>query len=141
MSSIQSRTPSGASASERRDQLEDRVEEPLRIAALAVRLGRRLPELGNQPRELGAARVREPVEDGVAGASQRAQRGDERRERELVVAQLDAGAAEAAHAELVGALDQLDEQAALADARLAGHEGECRELGAAAVEAATSSAN
>ena len=57
MSSIHSST--GRSAPRRRDQLEEGVEEAaLGLAALGLRLARRLAELRDQPRELGAGRRR-----------------------------------------------------------------------------------
>ena len=123
-----------AVGAQRPDQLEERVEEALGVAALAVGCRRGLAELGHQPRELGAAHVGELGEDRVAARTSGAQGRDEGRVGKLVVAELDAAAAERAHALLVGAGDQLGEQARLADPRLAGHEGERRQLRAVAVD-------
>ena len=93
---------------ERRDQLEEGIEEAaLDLPALGLRLAGRLPELGDQAGELGAGHVGELVEHGVARALQRPQRLHQRRVRELVVAELDAGAAEDAGVELAGEVDDL----------------------------------
>ena len=88
------------------------VPSPGRICASAPRAG-----------------VGERGERGVAGARQRAQRADDRRVRQFALAQLDAVAADHAHAVRARRALELAEQPRLADAGLAGHE---RERGAAA---------
>jgi hypothetical protein len=60
----------------------------------------------------------------VAAAGQRAQRGDDRRVGQLGVAEVDAVAPEDAGVARAGGLDEVVDQAALADARLAGDEDE-----------------
>ena len=112
---------------ERRDQLEEGIEEAaLDLAALGLRLAGRLPELGDQAGELGARHVGELLEDGVARSLQRAQRLHQWRVRELIVAELDAGAAEDAGVELAGEVDDLVQQPRLADPGLAREEDQRR---------------
>jgi hypothetical protein len=72
--------------------------------------------------ETGAGGGGQGVKRRVAGAGERPERGDDRRVRELTFAQLDALAAEHAHAFAAGGALELAEQPRLADAGLAGQE-------------------
>ncbi len=110
-----------ALGAEPRDQLEEGVEEPpLRLAALALGLGRGLADRRVEAGELGPGGAGELVEDRRAGPLQRAQRRDQRRVGELVVAELDAGATDHRGAVLLRPGDHLAQQPRLADAGLAG---------------------
>jgi hypothetical protein len=118
--------------SESLEERQERVEEaPLRLALPVLSaLGRRGAELRGEPRELATHGVGELVERRVAGAGQRTHGPDERGIGELVLAELDAFAADSASAELLGLALELAQQAGLADARLAGHEHELWPAGA-----------
>ena len=115
----------GVVAAEAVEQGEQRLEEPRLRGDLADVGGRRLraAELGQELGEVVAAGA-EGVEDGVAGAHERAQRGDDRRVGQLAGAELDALAEEDARAAVRGARRELVDEAGLAHARLAGDEGE-----------------
>jgi hypothetical protein len=115
------------------EQREQRLEEPaLGRAALIVadRLRGSVAaggELGDERRQLGAGRRAEPVEHRIAGAGERAQRADERRVGQLALAQLNGVPADDDRVLLVaGAALELGQEPALADAGLAGDEGERR---------------
>ena len=83
--------------------------------------------LGQQPAQLGAPRPGQ-LGDGLGAelAPQLAQHGDDRRVGQLALAQLDAVAAQHARAGSPGALGTLVHQAALADARVPGHQQRAR---------------
>ena len=107
-------------------------------AAPAARAGRRTGAPGRSPRRRARVSPRprpgricasaraggrgERVERRVAGARERAQRADDRRVGQLALPQLDAVAADHAHAVGAGRALELGQQPGLADARLAGDE-------------------
>ena len=113
-------------AGQQLQQLEQRVEQPRLRGGLVVRRLRTPPEPGEDLREGGAGGLRERGEGRIAGAGERAQGADDRRVRQLALPQLDAVAAD--HADVLGlrGLLELAQQARLADAGLAGHEGQRR---------------
>ena len=112
------------------EQGEQRLERaPQSVLAIGVaRAGRAVgrSELGYQPCQAGSVAGREFLERRLALADQCPQRPAERGIRELVGAELDALAAEAAPSRLARPLQQLVQQPRLADARFAGDEGQPR---------------
>ena len=119
----------GLDAAEPLDQRQQRLEHARLVAAVAVlRGGVRRAELRHQLRERGARGGRQPVGDVGAALGQlagdRAQRVDQRRVRDRGAAQLQAVADEHARAGVAGAGFELGDEPALADAGLAGDEGE-----------------
>jgi hypothetical protein len=113
------------------EQREDGLEEAgLRRALVAGGRHRRsIGQAGKQPRQLGPCAGVERVEHGVALTHERAQRGDERRVRQLALAQLDRITGQYARTRRAGALVQLAQQPRLADARVTRHEAERRVTG------------
>ena len=105
---------------------EQRLEDPRLVARAALVPADRGGEPGQQRGQLGPDVVGERVEHRVRVAHQRAQRGDQRGVGQLALAELDALAAQ--HARAVGGRARLElgDEPALADARLADHEGERR---------------
>ena len=113
------------------EQPQKRFEQP-RLSGRIIGRRRRGDGLGqprNQRRELGANRVGKILEHGVAGARERAQRGHQRRVRELALAQPHAVAAERARARSAGARGELGQQPRLANTRVAGDERQPRTTG------------
>ena len=116
-------------AREQLEQLEQAVEQARLRGRLVVGALRAAPEPGEDLRERGAGGRRERGERRVAGAGERAQRADDRRVGQLALPQLDAVAADHAHAVVAGRAFELAQQARLADAGLAGDERERRAAG------------
>ena len=96
--------------------------EHARLVARAAHPLRSLAEPGQQRRELRADAGGQLREHRIGVAHERAQRGDERRVRQLALAQLDAFAAQHARAVSRRARLELGHQPALADTRLADDE-------------------
>ena len=130
----------GRVAAEAVDRRQQRLEEPrlglaVGLVALLVAGGRSVGVVGGvvqarqQRRQLVARGGRQLQQRGVAGPDQRPQRADQRRVRQLAVAQLDALAAEHPRAVVARVARQLAEQPRLPDARLAGHERQRRAAG------------
>ena len=110
------------------DQRQQRLEDARLLRVVAVGGGVRRAELRHQLRERRARGGREPVGDVGAALDQlagdRAQRVDQRRVRDRGPAQLQAVADEHARAGVARAGFELGDEPALADAGLAGDEGE-----------------
>ena len=108
------------------EQREQRLEQPrlaLRRLAAVLRLRAELREQGGELRARAGGQL---VEHGVAVARERAQDAHDRRVGQLLLAELDALAERDARAALAGAACELGQHPRLADARLAGDEGERR---------------
>ena len=109
------------------EQGEQRLEQAGLGELLVGGGGGRVAGLGQQPAQLGLAGAGQLAEGvGAELAPQVAQRRDDRGVGQLALAQLDAVAGQHARAGGPGALGALVHQAALADARVAGHQQRAR---------------
>ena len=128
-------------AREQLQQLQQPVEQPRLRGGLVVRAGLGAPEAGQDLRERRARGRRQRAERLMAGAGQRAQRADDRRVRQLALAQLDAVAADHAHAVRPGHALELGHQPRLAEPGLTRDEREPGRFATASVSPARSSAS
>ena len=128
-------------AREQLQQLEQTVEQPRLRGGLVVRARLGAPEAGQDLRERGPRGRGQRAERLVPGAGQRPQRGDDRRVRQLALAQLDAVAADHAHPFSPGHALQFGHQPCLAEPGLARDEREPGRFSTASVSPARSSAS